>query len=108
MACPDSGGLRSRGLAFLAVLLICVACDRDSTGPAGTTPAARDYCTELGFVDGEERNDNGELVAECHAGPTPNGGAYSVARYSGTDIEITEYDTDGNVVHRTYGPSGED
>ena len=95
-----------RGLAVSAIaatLVVATACDGGSNATATSTPAARDHCTELEFVDGEQRDEAGLLVAECRSGPTPNGGVYSISRYSGSEVEITEYDEDGNVVQRTHG-----
>lgn len=105
-------------LALAAILLACAACNDDGRGSqASSTPSARDFCAEAGFVDGEQRNDSGELIAECSEGPTPEGGAYSIARYSdadgpadkedSTEVEITEYDADGNVLNTTYGTVGD-
>lgn len=50
---------------------------------------------------------------ERHDGPTPNGGAYSIAYFlddhrdpvakdEATAMEIIEFDADGEQVHRTY------
>ena len=101
---------RRTALVLAAILLAGSACDNG--------PSARDFCAEAGFVDGEQRNDAGELVAECTEGPTPEGGAYSIARYSdadgpadkqdATEVEITEYDADGGVLNTTHGTLGED
>jgi len=61
------------------------------------------------------------MAAERIEGPTPNGGAYAIARFyrdddGGADtevdrqtadrIEITEYSEDGRVLMRTYGRPG--
>jgi len=93
--------------------MLCGACDQAATPAASSTRAARDHCAELGFTRGEQRDDAGALVAECRAGPTPNGGAYSIARYldagepagkdDATTVEISEYRDDGTVVHTTQG-----
>lgn len=98
-------------LAAVALLALAAGC-----GGEGGDEAARDHCADAGFVDGEQRSDEGELIAECRPGPTPNGGAYSIARYSdaggpadkdqATDAEITEYDEDGEVVQTTHGTLG--
>ena len=100
-------------LVLAALVALGVACDGGTNPSPSATPAARDFCTEQGFVDGEQRNEAGELIAECELVSTPEGGAYSIARYSNangpadkddaTDVEITEYDADGNVVTTTYG-----
>ena len=90
------------------VILLAGACDLAPGSGGSPTPAARDYCAELGFVDGEQRGDGGELVAECRSGPTPNGGAYSIARYNGNRVEITEYDAEGNILQTTHGTVGDD
>lgn len=97
-------------LVLAAIMLACSACDNG--------PSARDFCADAGFVDGEQRNDAGELVAECREGPTPEGGAYSIARYADADgpadkqdaseAEITEYDAQGNILNTTYGTPGDD
>ncbi len=99
-----------RGIAvasLMAITMLVIACDPAPGSGGTTTPAARDFCVELGFVDGEQRDDDGEIVAECRLGPTPNGGAYSIARYSGSQVEITEYDVEGNVIATTQGTVGD-
>jgi hypothetical protein len=41
---------------------------------------------------------------ERHDGPTPNGGAYSIAYFRDDgSMEIVEFDADGKEIHRTYG-----
>jgi len=112
---PETRGNRARALAVVLVtaLALVAGCDQGGEPSALPTGSARDYCAELGFVDGEGRNDAGELVAECHAETTPSGAAYSIARYLDADgpadkddavrVELTEYDQNGNEVNRTYG-----
>lgn len=113
-----SNGTRNAAVIIATIAILCTACDIGATPSASTTVSARDYCREHEFIDGEQRNDAGELVAECSTGPTPNGGAYSIARYldadgpadkgDATTVEISEHDDDGNVVHTTYGAFGGD
>lgn len=111
---------RTRTLAIIlaTIATLLTACDFGTTPSASSTVSARDYCREHGFIDGEQRNDARELIAECSLGPTPNGGAYAIARYldadgpadkgDATTVEIGEYDDDGNVVHTTDGTVGGD
>jgi hypothetical protein len=41
--------------------------------------------------------------AERHDGPTPNGGAYSIAyRHADGSMEIVEFDVSDREIHRTY------
>ncbi|MDQ3880347.1 MAG: hypothetical protein M3295_04670 [Chloroflexota bacterium] len=110
--------MRFIGVIACAGLLLAAGCKGGGESPSvSATPAPRDYCAELGFEDGEERNAEVELIAECRLGPTPVGGAYSIARYladgepvdkdDATEVEITEYDADGNVITTTVGSFGQ-
>lgn len=103
--------------AVIAVMFLSAGCEVPVTPSAAAGPSAYDdYCGEHGFVDGKKRNDAGEVIEECSLGPTPNGGAYSIARYTdgrgpaseddASTVEITEYDGAANVIKTTYGTLG--
>lgn len=103
-------------VAAISLAILCAACDEGATRPASSSGAPGAYCGDQGFVGGEQRNDADELIAECRVGLTPNGGAYSISRYSDADgpadketatsVEIIEYDHDGNILQTTHGAPG--
>lgn len=107
-----------KAAAITAVMLVCAGCEESATPSAAAAPSAHDYCGEQGFVDGEKHNNAGEVIEECSLGPTPNRGAYSIARYrdgqgptskdEAVNVEIAEYDAAGNVIETTFGTLGRD
>ena len=83
-------------------------------------PPSNERCPDCGRPFGEHDWTDatnppiGDMVAavcpgsEHLPGPTPAGGAYARVFRRGRDVEIVEYDPEGNSIARTYGEVGEE